>query len=63
MHRRHRRDEDAEKERSLVLGKVEALGVSDGKQPWNGHSGVCSHLWGGGQRWLCVVSPSQEPKL
>lgn len=29
----HRRDKDAKKERSLVLGKVEAVGVSDGKQP------------------------------
>lgn len=35
-HRRHHGDKDAEKERSLVLGKVEALDVSDSKQPWNG---------------------------
>lgn len=38
-HRRHRRDKDAKKEPSLVLGMAEARGVSDDKQPRNDRSG------------------------
>lgn len=38
-HRRHRRDKDAKKEPSLVLGMAKARGVSDDKQPRNDRSG------------------------